>query len=244
MAILGIDIGGSGVKGNLVDPVTGELLARREKLPTPQPSTPEALARTVVALVERFGYRGPLGCTYPGIVKEGVTLSAANVDPGWIGLDAGRFLSEATGLATVVVNDADAAAVAEGEFGAAAARRGVVLVLTFGTGIGSGLLHEGVLVPNTELGHLELAGHAPVERWCAARVRDAEGLSWKEWARRVDRYLHHLDRLFSPDLVVVGGGISRDFDRWGRFLTVEVETVPARLSNEAGIVGAAVLAGR
>jgi len=243
VAVLGIDIGGSGVKGNLVDPTTGELLAERLKLPTPRPATPEALARTVAELVARFRYEGPLGCTFPGIVKAGVTLSAANVDPGWIGTDAAALLAEATGLPAVVVNDADAAAVAEASFGAAAGRDGVVLVLTFGTGIGSGLLHDGVLVPNTELGHLELDGHAPVERWCAARVREEEGLSWKEWARRVDRYLHHLDRLFSPDVVVVGGGISRDFPRWGSFLTVGVETVPARLYNEAGIVGAAVLAG-
>lgn len=244
MAILGIDFGGSGVKGNLVDPATGELLSRREKVATPRPSTPGAVAAVIVSLAARFGYEGPVGCTFPGIVKAGVALSAANVDPEWIGVDAAQLFSEATGFDVLVVNDADAAAVAEGSFGAAAGRSGVVLVLTFGTGIGSGLLSDGDLVPNTELGHLHLDGHAPVEAWCAARVRDDEGLSWKEWAGRVDRYLHHLDRLFSPDLIVIGGGVSRDFGLWGEFLTGGVETVPARLANEAGIVGAAVLAAR
>jgi polyphosphate glucokinase len=173
-----------------------------------------------------------------------VALSAANVDSSWIGTDADALFEARTGLEFWVFNDADAAAIAEMEFGAGQGRMGVVLVLTFGTGIGSGMFVDGALVPNTELGHLHFDGHAPVERWAAARARRAEDLSWEEWAERVDRFLGHLERIFSPDLFIIGGGVSRKWDRWGHVLTTSVETVPAQFQNEAGIVGAAVAAAR
>ncbi|MEX2280817.1 MAG: ROK family protein [Acidimicrobiia bacterium] len=244
MAVLGIDIGGSGIKGNLVEVETGTLLAERHKISTPQPAIPDAVADVVAEMVDHFDHHGIVGCTFPAIVRRGVTLSAANVDPSWIGTDADALFEKRTGLSFYVFNDADAAAMAEMEFGAGKGRAGVVLVLTFGTGIGSGLFVDGVLVPNTELGHLEFDGHAPVERWASAKVRKAEDLSWEEWAARVDRYLGHLDRLFSPDLFILGGGVSRLWENWGHFLTTEVDTAPAQLQNEAGIVGAAMAAFR
>lgn len=240
--ILGIDIGGSGIKGNLVDPADGSLLSDRYKVETPRPSTPDAVAGIIVEMVEHFGVRGAVGCTFPAIVKSGVVLSAANVDDTWMDTDADALFEQVTGCRFRMVNDADAAGVAEMTFGAGRDRNGVVMVLTFGTGIGSGLFHDGVLVPNSELGHLELDGHAPVEHWAAANQKQAENLSWKAWGRRVNEYLDHLNRLFSPDLFILGGGVSRKWSKYADWITVGVETVPAFLQNEAGIVGAAMFA--
>ena len=244
MGVLGIDIGGSGIKGNLVDIETGALLAERHRIDTPEPSTPDLVADVVAEMVRHFGATGTVGCTLPAIVRRGVALSAANVDPSWIGTDADALFEERTGLSFHMFNDADAAGIAEMEFGAGKGRKGVVLVITLGTGIGSGMFVDGVLVPNTELGHMHFEGHVPVERWASAKVRRAEGLSWEEWAGRVDRFLIHLDRVFSPDLFILGGGVSRLWDQWGHVLTTTVETVPAELENEAGIVGAALAASR
>lgn len=241
---LGIDVGGSGIKGNLVDCSSGNLLSDRFRIDTPQPSKPDAVADVVRQVAEHFEASGRIGCTFPAVVKGGVTLSAANVDESWIGTDAKALFSEATGLDVVVINDADAAGVAEMAFGAGRGRAGVVVLLTFGSGIGSALFVDGVLVPNTEFGHLELRGHSPVEDWAAASVKDDKNLSWPAWAKRVDRFLHHLHTVVSPDLFIIGGGVSRKWDSWGPLLTVEVETVPAALRNEAGIVGAALVASR
>jgi polyphosphate glucokinase len=242
--VLGIDIGGSGIKANLVDPATGQLLAERFKIETPLPSVPPAVAEVVAKVVGHFDYRGPIGCTFPAVVKGGVTLSAANVDPAWIGYPAAAALKEATGQEVVVVNDADAAGVAEVNFGAGRGRPGVIVVLTLGTGIGSAVFLEGRLLPNTEFGHLHFAGHESVEDYAAASVKDSEGLSWKQWARRLDAFLNHLHLVMAPDLIILGGGVSRRWDKWAGYLSVPVETVPAALRNEAGIVGAAVLASR
>jgi polyphosphate glucokinase len=242
--ILGIDIGGSGIKGNLVHPESGELIASRRKILTPQPATPEAVAGVVSDMVGQFDYRGRVGCTFPAIVRRGVTLSAANVDKSWIGTDAEALFRDAVGNDFTVINDADAAGLAEVEFGAARGVEGVVIVLTFGTGIGSGMFVDGTLVPNTEFGHLNFANHDSVEDWASARAKETGHLSYKQWAKRVDRYLKHLDRIFSPDLFVVGGGISRKWQRYAEYLTVGVRTVPAALQNEAGIVGAAMAAAR
>jgi polyphosphate glucokinase len=239
-AILGIDIGGSGIKGNLVDPVSGKLLADRHKIATPQPSKPKAVAKVVKEMVGHFEYQGPVGCTFPAIVRRGVTLSAANVDQAWIGTDAASLFSDTIGFPVTVLNDADAAAIAEVRFGAGRDVEGVVMVLTFGTGIGSGMLVDGALVPNTELGHLHMAGFDSVEDWASSRAKEDEGISYKEWAGRVNEYLRHLDRLFTPDLFVIGGGISRKWSKFGDYIDVNVETVPAQLQNEAGIVGAAM----
>ncbi len=209
---------------------------------TPQPSTPDAVAVVVTKMVKHFTYSGPVGCTFPAIVKHGVTLSAANVDPSWVGTDAATLFSDKTGLPFVVLNDADAAGIAEMAYGAGRGRKGVVIMLTFGTGIGSALFIDGRLVPNTELGHLQFAGFESVEDWAAASVKKTEELTWKKWAVRVNDYLAHIDRLFSPDLVIVGGGVSRKTEKWAHYIKTQFEIVPAQLANEAGIVGAAMTA--
>ncbi|RJK98107.1 polyphosphate--glucose phosphotransferase [Vallicoccus soli] len=237
----GIDIGGSGIKGAPVDLAGGALAAERHRIPTPQPSTPEAVAQTVREVVEHFGWSGPLGCTFPAVVTHGVTRTAANVDKRWVDADAGALLGEATGQDVLVVNDADAAGYAELRFGAAKDREGVVLVCTLGTGIGSALISDGRLVPNTELGHLELDGH-DAETRASDAARERDDLSWEKWAKRLQRYFRHVEDLFWPDLIVVGGGVSKKAEKWLPLLDLRTEVVPAALRNEAGIIGAAVLA--
>jgi len=241
MDILGIDIGGSGVKGAPVHTDSGSLTRDRLKILTPQPSTPEAVASVVEELVRHFDWSGPIGCTFPAVVRRGVVHSAANVDKSWIGTDGEQLLGSATGCPVTLLNDADAAGIAEMRFGVGQGRNGVVFILTFGTGIGSAVFVDGRLHPNTELGHLELRGmHA--EHYAAARIREKEHLSWKQWGRRVDEFLEHLEDLFSPDLFIIGGGVSRKMEKFEDYLELETEVVPARLRNEAGIVGAALTA--
>ncbi len=239
---LGIDIGGSGIKGAPVDTSTGTLLTKRHRIKTPQPSTPDAVAEVVVRIMRHFEYRGPIGVTFPAIVKRGVVYTAANVDQSWIGVDADALFTEATGSDVSVINDADAAGIAEVRVGIAKDRPGVVLVLTFGTGIGSGLLVDGSLVPNTELGHLELDGRV-VETWAAARIQEEEDLPLDVWGKRVRRYLSHLERVLAPDLFVIGGGISKEFNQFAHVFDIDTAVVPAALRNHAGIVGAAMIAG-
>ncbi len=240
---LGIDIGGSGMKGAPVDLDSGVFSRKRVRFKTPQPSNPEAVSMTLRRLVESFPeVTGPIGCAFPAIVIDGRTLSAANLDNDWIGADAASIFSDECNRPVSVINDADAAGLAEARFGAAANRMGVVIVLTLGTGIGSALLHNGRLVPNTELGHLHLAGQV-VENTASNRVRKAEKLSFEEWAERLNEYIAHLDRVFSPDLVVIGGGISKRFSKFGPLLRARAEVVPAMLRNDAGIVGAALSVG-
>jgi len=237
----GIDIGGSGIKGAPVDTSSGTLVADRLRIETPQPATPDAVAAVVARIVQSFDWSGPIGATFPAIVQHGIIRSAANVDQSWVGADADRIFTDATGSAVTVLNDADAAGLAEVAFGAGRGVAGVVLLLTFGTGIGSALFLDGRLVPNTELGHLEVDGHDAESR-AAASVRDEHDLSWKHWAQRVDRYLHVVEALFSPDLIIVGGGVSRKHDKFLPLLTVATPVVPAQLLNQAGIVGAAIAA--
>jgi polyphosphate glucokinase len=236
----GIDIGGSGIKGALVDTASGELLTARTRILTPQPSSPEAVAATMLA---DAGWTGPVGATFPAVIQHGVARSAANVDKSWIGTDVDACFTRAvtTHNDVFVLNDADAAGIAEARFGAARGVSGVVILLTFGTGIGSALLMNGTLVPNTELGHLELHGH-DAEKRAAASVRDDEHLSYKKWAERVNDYMSHVERLFTPDLFVVGGGVSKDAEKWVPLLTLAAPVRPAQLLNNAGIVGAAIAA--
>ena len=240
--LLGIDIGGSGIKGALVDPDTGELLTERHRIETPQPSTPEAVAEVVHDIVTFFDYTGVVGCTFPAIVRRGVTLSAANVDKSWIGFDADTLFTETTGCEVHLLNDADAAGIAEATFGAGEGVAGVVILLTFGTGIGSAMIQDGKLVPNTEFGHLFLDKGKEAEAWAADRVRKDDDLSWKKWGKRVNAYLQHLEFIFSPDLFVLGGGVSKKSDKYMEFLSPKTPIVPATLLNEAGIVGAALWA--
>ena len=236
----GIDIGGSGMKAAPVDLVKGELADERFRIATPQPATSEAMADIVAQLVGHFAWSGPVGVTFPGVVRHGVIHSAANLDKSWVGVDADAVFTKAAGMDVHVVNDADAAGLAEVRYGAGRKRKGVVIVLTFGTGIGSGMFTDGVLVPNTELGHLEVDGH-DAESKAAASAREREDLSWEHWAKRVERYLQVVVALFSPDLIIVGGGASKKSDRWLPHIDVATEVVPAALHNEAGIVGAALV---
>jgi polyphosphate glucokinase len=237
----GVDIGGSGIKGAPVDLHKGDLADERFRLPTPEPSTPAAVADVVRQVLDHFAWTGPFGCTFPAVVQHGMVRTAANVDESWIGTDAHKLLATATGRPPLVVNDADAAGVAEVRFGAAKGVQGVVLVSTLGTGIGSALIVDGQLVPNTELGHLELDKHDAESR-AADSARERDQLSWKAWAARLSRYFQHVENLFWPDLIVVGGGVSKHADKWLHLVETRTTLVPAALRNSAGIVGAAALA--
>lgn len=242
---LGIDIGGTGMKAAPVDVATGRLLGERFRIPTPQPSTPEAMATVVRDLDRHFaditGGSGPVGVAFPAVVRGGVVHSAANIDASWMGADAASAFSEAVGRPVVVVNDADAAGIAEMSFGAGRGRSGLVITLTLGTGIGSGMFMDGTLVPNTEFGHLEFRGES-VERYAAASAMEREDLAWEDWADRVGEFLEMVDRLFSPDMVILGGGVSREPERWFHRIDTRFETVIASMANHAGVVGAAMAA--
>jgi polyphosphate glucokinase len=238
----GVDIGGSGIKGAKVDLDAGEFAAERVRIDTPQPATPEAVCDVVAEVLAQAGAPdGPFGLTLPAVVTGGTARTAANIDDSWIGTDVVALVQERTGRQASVLNDADAAGLAEARFGAARDVAGTVLLLTLGTGIGSALLSGGVLVPNTELGHLELDGHVAEDR-AAADARKRDDLSWEQWAERLSAYLRHVDGLLWPDLVVLGGGVSKKADKWLPLLDVRPEVRPAQLQNAAGIIGAALLA--
>ena len=241
---LGVDVGGSGIKGATVDLETGELTRDRLRIETPQPATPEAVAEVILQVASSFVDElgdGPVGVTIPGVVTGGVVRTAANIDPSWIGTDIDAVLTQRLSRPVRVVNDADAAGVAEARFGAARDTAGLVLVTTLGTGIGSALLFNGQLVPNSELGHLEIDGHDAESR-AASSAREAEGLTWEEWAVRLQRYYGVIEDLLWPSLIVVGGGVSKKADKFLPLLHLRAPIVAATLRNQAGIVGAAVLA--
>lgn len=245
MNVFGVDIGGSGIKGAPVDLERGDLAQERYKVLTPHPATPEAVADGVAEVVGQFGWSGPVGITFPGVVTGNTIRTAANVDKAWIGVDGARLLADRLGgLPVTVMNDADAAGVAEMSFGAGRGRKGTVILLTFGTGIGSALFLDGRLVPNTELGHLELHGH-DAEKHASTKAKEDEDLTWSHWAHRVQKYLAHVEMLFSPELFIIGGGVSRKADKFLPLIEgIRAELVPAELQNNAGIVGAAMTAGR
>lgn len=240
---LGIDIGGTGIKGAVVDTTTGELTTERLKLATPPGGEPEAIVQTVVALIDQLGgveAGVPVGVTFPAIVKHGRTLSAANVSKKWIGLQAEAMFEKALGRDITFVNDADAAGIAEVEFGAARGVPGVILLTTLGTGIGSALLNDGVLVPNTELGHLQIDGR-DAERRASYAAKERGRMTWHRWAKHLQRYYTYLEALFSPDLFIVGGGVSKSADAFLPLLKLQTPIVPAVQRNNAGIIGAAAL---
>ena len=237
----GVDIGGSGIKGCTVDLRSGSLEDARVRVPTPVPATPAAVAEVVAAITSEFGWHGPMGVTLPSVIKRGVALTAAHLDPAWKGLAANKLFSKACRVPVVVLNDADAAGLAEMRFGAGRDHDGVVVLLTFGTGIGTALFVDGELVPNTELGHLQVDG-ADAEIRAAAAARDDEALSWADWAPRVSRYLQVLEDLVWPDLIIAGGGVSKKADKWLSLLECRTPVVAAALRNDAGIVGAAAAA--
>jgi polyphosphate glucokinase len=236
---MGIDIGGSGIKGAPVDVSTGTLTGKRLRITTPNPSTPGNVIDAVVQLVADHRWSGPVGITIPGVVLDGTVATAANIDDSWIGFDARTHFTEALGVPAAIVNDADAAGLAEARFGGDT--DGVVILLTFGTGIGSALIHDGRLVPNTELGHLEFHG-GKAETYAAARLVKRESMRLDWWAERVNEFLAYIEVLFSPDRIIIGGGISKRFDEFAPYLSTRFAVEPARLRNNAGIVGAALYA--
>jgi polyphosphate glucokinase len=241
MEILGIDVGGSGIKGAPVDIERGALAVPYHRITTPHPATPDAVADVVAELVAHFGWRGPVGCTFPAIIKGGVAYSAANVDKGWVGTDGAALFGQRSGCPFLLINDGDAAGIAEMQFGAGRGQNGVVMMLTIGTGIGSALFVDGRLVPNTELGHVEIRGKEAEQR-ASDRTREKKKLNWKQWTARVDEVLKRFDALFSPSLFIIGGGVSKKHEKFLPLLTVRTPVVPAALLNEAGMIGAALAA--
>ncbi|MEM7131068.1 MAG: ROK family protein [Chloroflexota bacterium] len=241
MEILGIDIGGSGIKGTLVDTEKGAFAVERHRIDTPQPSIPENVAGTVAEIVNHFDYTGPIGCTFPAVIRHGVAMSAANVDKSWIGTNAELLFTEKTGFPVRVLNDGDAAGIAEMTHGVGQGQTGVAIMLTLGTGIGSAIFTNGVLLPNTEFGHVQMKG-MDAEHYASSQVRKQEDLSWKKWGLRVNEYLQYMEMLFTPDLFILGGGVSKKSEKFLEYIDVQAEVVPAQLLNDAGIIGAAMAA--
>jgi polyphosphate glucokinase len=243
---IGVDVGGSGIKAGAVDVAAGTLVGPRVRVVTPTPSTPDVVVRAIARLVNRVAKAAgvpsaPIGVGVPAVVIKGVTKSAANIDPGWVDFDAETAIRSSLKRPVFVLNDADAAGTAEMRFGAGVGEMGSVLILTLGTGVGSALFHDGVLVPNLELGHMEIRGR-DAERRSAAAARVRRGLSWKAWAADLDEHLHAIDKLFSPNLFIIGGGVSKRSEKFLPRLTIRPRIVPAKLLNDAGIVGAAMAA--
>ena len=241
MQVLGIDVGGSGIKGAPVDTETGKLLGERIRIKTPKQAEPEPVVEVVAEIAKSFDWKGPIGIGFPAPIKTGVTMMAANVSEKWVGTNADDLFTKVTGCDCTMINDADAAGLAEMKFGAGVGQPGTVIMVTLGTGIGSAIFYRGVLLPNTEFGHLEVQGRDAESRASdAARQRD--DLSWKKYAKRLNRFLASMERLFWPDLFIIGGGISKVSEKYIPLLNIETPVVPAQLLNEAGIVGAALAA--
>ena len=241
MDVLGIDVGGSGIKAAPVDIATGTLRTERFRIPTPQPATPPAMLAIIGQLIDHFSWNGPIGCGFPAVIKDGTVHTAANIAPEWIGVKIEHEITRIAGTPVSVLNDADAAGLAEIRWGAGKNQQGVVLMLTFGTGIGSAVFLDGKLLPNTEFGHIEVRGKEG-EAHAADSVRENEQLSWKQWAKRVDEYIDTMERLIWPDLIIVGGGVSSDAQHWLPLLTTRAPIVAAQMLNRAGIAGAAFAA--
>jgi polyphosphate glucokinase len=245
MKALGIDIGGTGIKGAPVELPAGEILAEHLHLPTPQPATPASVTAAIQKMVRHFQFSGPVGVGFPGVIREGVVGTAVNLSSSWVGKNAEKIFKKATRLPFSVINDADAAGLAEVHHGAGKKEKGTVVLITLGTGIGSAVFRQGALVPNTELGHLPLHGR-DAEKTASAKAREKHDWGWKKWSKRVREYLQLVEKLINPDLIIVGGGVSRRSEKWLPHASkgVRAKVVPAKLYNEAGIVGAAMATGK
>lgn len=241
MKILGIDIGGSGIKGAIVNTKTGELLTERKRFETPQPATPEAMLDTIALLVRHFEWKGIIGCGFPAAVQREIVRTASNIDKTWIGLNAAEEITKRTNCPTHVVNDVDAAGLAEMKFGAGKKQEGVTIVLAAGTGIGSAIFIDNILVPNMELGFIHVNG-MPAEHYAANSVREDENLSWEEWGGRFNEYMQRLESLFWPDLFILGGGVSKEYKEYKKYFKLNTKIVRAKTKNHAGIIGAALAA--
>ncbi|MDN5212074.1 ROK family protein [Fulvivirgaceae bacterium BMA12] len=241
MHILGIDIGGTGIKGAPVDTETGELLAERQRIPTPAPATPDAMINTVAEVADYFKWKGPVGCGFPAAIKNETVMTAANIDKSWIGLNAGKKIQKKINCPTHMVNDVDAAGLAESTFGAGKGEKGVVIMAAVGTGIGTALISNGHLFENSELGHLLLHGMI-AEKYISNAVRKKQKLSWEVFSDRLSEYLQRLEFLFWPDLFIIGGGVSKHSESFFPLLKVDTKVIAAKLLNNAGIVGSALAA--
>ena len=242
MEVLGFDIGGSGIKGAVIDILNGEMKSERLRYPTPEFGKPEAVVDVFNQIIRKLDYKGPVGYGFPVLTKNGVVLYAANIDDAWEGIEIGRFIEDGTGLPAYVLNDADAAGLAEMRFGVGKDQQeGVVMLLTLGTGIGSAIFVDGILFPNTELGHLKIRGK-DAEKRASDAARKKKELTWEKWAERFQEYLDELELLFSPDVFILGGGLSKKTDSYLHLLQTRAKIIPASLKNDAGIIGASVFA--
>lgn len=242
MHILGVDIGGSGIKAAIVDTITGKLVTERHRIDTPQPAMPEAIAAVLAQMVVHFDWKGPIGCGFPAAIQQGVARTASNISNAFMGVNIDQLFSEATNCQCFNLNDADAAGIAEMHFGEGVGKTGVVLLVTIGTGLGTSIFTDGKLLPNTELGHVYLERGMEAEHFASDAVRKIEDLGWNTWGKRFNVYLTMMEKLFWPDLIILGGGASKKFDKFKKQLTVEAPVLPAAFLNQAGMVGAALYA--
>jgi polyphosphate glucokinase len=242
MVVLGIDIGGSGIKGALVNSLTGEMLTERYRIPTPPSRKPKEMAEVVKLIVEHFNHKGPVGVGFPTIIRHGICKSKGNLHKKWLNLNVRELFSEATGLPVTVINDADAAGYATMNYGIGKGKEGLVVMITIGTGLGSGVFFNGELIPNFELGQIPYKKNKKIELWAAASAKENEGLSYKQWGKRFNVFLEYVELLISPDYIILGGGTSKDFNEYKDCITIETPVIPAELRNQAGIVGAAAAA--
>ncbi len=239
MEILGIDIGGSGIKGGLVNIETGKMITERFRIPTPETRNPEDMAQVVSEIVEHFDYKGTVGCGFPSVIKKGVCLSEGNLDPSWIGVNVEKLFKKATGQPFVVINDADAAGYATMNYGVGRGKDGLVIMITLGTGIGSGAFWKGELIPNFELGQIPYKKYDKIELWAASSAKDREELSFKKWGKRLNKFLAYVELILSPDLIIIGGGVSKDWHEFKNQIKIKTPVIAAELENTAGIIGAA-----
>ncbi len=242
MEILGIDVGGSGIKGALVNMETGEMITERFRIPTPKSRKPKPMAEVVAKIVKHFDYSGPIGCGFPTVIKNGICKTPGNLHKKWAGVNVNELFSEATGLPVTVVNDADAAGYASMNFGVGRGKDGLVLMITIGTGLGSGAFYNGELIPNFELGQIPYKKYDKIELWAAASAKEREELSYKKWGKRFNVFLQLVELIVSPDLIILGGGTSKDWDEFKDYISIETPVIPAELQNHAGIIGAAAAA--
>lgn len=242
MEVLGIDIGGSGIKGAIVNIETGEFVSERHRIETPQPAKPSNIVETLDKIVKHFNWTGKIGCGFPSVVQNGVIKTASNIDKANVGVNANELFSKTTGCQVKVFNDADVAGFAELKFGNIKNFQGMAIFLTIGTGIGSALFKDGVLIPNTELGHIYMNNGLKAEKYTSDAVRKKEDLNWKVWGKRFNEYLDYLDKLFYPELIIIGGGTSKKFEKFSKLISIQADIQPAQLLNNAGIIGAALLA--
>ncbi|MDO6517822.1 polyphosphate--glucose phosphotransferase [Zobellia uliginosa] len=242
MEVLGIDVGGSGIKGALVNIETGKLVSERHRIPTPVGRKPEDMANVIAQIVAHFDYKGKVGCGFPTVIKKGICKSPGNLHKSWLNVNVEKLFEEKTGLDFTVVNDADIAGYACMNYGIGKGMQGLVIMITIGTGLGSGAFLDGRLIPNFELGQIPYKKYKKIELWAAGSAKDREGLSYKKWGKRFNKFLKYVELLVAPDTILIGGGASKDFDQFKECITIETPVIPAQLQNHAGIIGAAAAA--